>query len=63
MITDNSEEIISQGTNLDLTRAVEWLGELSGHDLDDESDTEPEHLAEQAGLSADAHGQVHHDLL
>lgn len=45
------------------TWAVEWLGQLSGHDLDDETNTESEHLAEQAGLSPDVHSQVHHDLL
>lgn len=39
------------------------MGQLSGHDLDDETNTEPEHLTEQAGLSPDAHSQVHHDLL
>lgn len=45
------------------TGAVERLGQLGGHDLDDEADAETEHLAEQLGLSPDAHGQVHHDLL
>jgi len=39
------------------------VGELGGHHLDDEADPEPEHLAEEAGLSPDAHRQVDHDLL
>lgn len=39
------------------------MRQLRSHDLDDESDAEPEHLAEQLGLSPDAHGQIDHDLL
>lgn len=39
------------------------MGQFGGHDLDDEADTEPEHLTEQVGLSPDAHSQIHHDLL
>lgn len=46
-----------------ITRAVEGLCQLGGHDLDDEADAEAEHLAEQRRLSPDVHGQVHHDLL
>lgn len=46
-----------------LTGAVEGLSQFCGHDLNDEADPEPEHLAEQTGLRADAHGQEHHDLL
>lgn len=45
------------------TGAVERLGQLSGHDLDDEANAETEHLAEELGLSPYAHGQVNHNLL
>lgn len=46
-----------------LTRAAEWLCQLRGHDLNDQADAETEHLAEEAGLRADVHGQEDHDLL
>lgn len=49
--------------SLFFTWAVERLGQFSGHDLDDETNTEPEHLTEQAGLGPDGHSQVHHNLL
>lgn len=39
------------------------MGQFGGHDLDDETNTEPEHLTEEGRLSPYAHSQVHHDLL
>ncbi|KAG7264863.1 hypothetical protein CRUP_035435 [Coryphaenoides rupestris] len=46
-----------------ITVAVEGLGQLGGHDLDDETDAQTEHLTEQVRVGPDAHGQEHHDLL